>query len=73
MFFNTGCNEQVFSPKPCKKIWNRSVLPFSRKTRKLSGLIESNFFHLNLEILAKLFKLNYYLILTPQLSPNPNR
>jgi len=36
-------------------------------------------FHLNPEILANLFDLNYYLILTPsltltpQLSPNPNR
>jgi len=31
-------------------------------------------FHLNSEILAKLFNLIYYLILTltPQLSPNPN-
>jgi len=41
--------------------------------------IESSFFHLNPEILANLFNLIYYLILTPtltltpQLSFNPNR
>jgi len=38
--------------------------------------IESRFFHLNLKILANLFNLIYYLILTltltPQLNPNPN-
>jgi len=40
--------------------------------------IESSFFHLNPEILVKLFNLIYYLTLTPtltvtpQLSPNPN-
>jgi len=40
---------------------------------------ESSFFHLNPEILTRLFNLIYYLILTPtltlipQLRPNPNR
>jgi len=40
--------------------------------------VESSFFHLNLKNVAKLFNLNDYLILTltliltPQLSPNPN-
>jgi len=36
--------------------------------------IESTFLHCNPEILAKLFNLIYFLtlILTPQLSPNPN-
>jgi len=32
LLFNAGCNEQVFSPKPWKKIWHRSVFSFSRKT-----------------------------------------
>jgi len=33
--------------------------------------IESSFFHLNPEILARLFNLIYYLILTPTLTVNP--
>jgi len=33
--------------------------------------IESSYFHLNLEILAKLFNLIYYLILTPTITRTP--
>jgi len=29
-----NADKQVFSPKPCKKFWRRSVLSFSRKTQK---------------------------------------
>jgi len=32
--FQCSCNEQVFYPKPWKKIWLRSVLSFSRRTQK---------------------------------------
>jgi len=43
----------------------------------MSRKIESSFFHVNPEILAKLFNLIYYLILTPtlthQLIPNSTR
>jgi len=35
------------------------------------GEIESSFFHLNPKILAKLFNLIYYLILTPTLTLTP--
>jgi len=37
LFFNAGCNEQMFSPtKPWKKKnWRRSVWSFSRKTHTL--------------------------------------
>jgi len=31
VLFTKGCNEQVFSPEPWKKIWRRSVLSFSKK------------------------------------------
>jgi len=31
LLFNAGCNDQVFPPKPCKKISLRSVLSSSRK------------------------------------------
>jgi len=32
LLFNADCNEKVFSPKPWKKFWRKSVLSFSRKT-----------------------------------------
>jgi len=34
LLFNAGSKEHVFSPKPWKKNWFRSVLSFSRKTQK---------------------------------------
>jgi len=34
LLFNADHNEQVFSPKPRKKNWHRSVLSFSRKRQK---------------------------------------
>jgi len=37
VFFNAGCNEQLFSPKPWK-YWRRSVLSFSRRTQKTHTL-----------------------------------
>jgi len=55
---------------------NLNGVTFSEKlffTRKLNLV----FFHINPEVLEKLFNLIYYVILTltliPQLSPNPNR
>jgi len=38
-FFNAGWNEQVFSLKPSKKIWPRSLLSlsFSRKTKTFNS------------------------------------
>jgi len=33
LLFNAGFKEQVFSPKPWKKIWRRSVLSFTKKTQ----------------------------------------
>jgi len=42
VLFNTGCNEQVFSPKCWKKNWRRLVLSFSRKTQKTHTLIPKN-------------------------------
>jgi len=37
VFFNAGCNEQVFSLNP-EKILRRSVLPFSEKNAKTDQL-----------------------------------
>jgi len=35
MFFNAGCIEQVFCPKPCKKNWRRSVLSFEKNAKMM--------------------------------------
>jgi len=37
MLFNAGCNKQVFSSKPWKNFWCRSILSFSRKTHTFNS------------------------------------
>jgi len=41
LLFNIGCNDQVFPPKPWRKILHRSVLSSLRKMQKLLTLTHS--------------------------------